>query len=150
MCLTRGHFRSHTGRVHWAKCRDVFLSFSWVQMHFSHPSSHVLPTGWTTTPTTQTCARTASQHCGNWDLSKGGKWWIHRHTHVVWQAGRFRAAAVIRTGGRDETSSAGLGGVLTVTDTFKHIAALCLFHRQQTVCRAIGESQTGTLFFFAD
>lgn len=74
----------------------------------------------------------------------------HTHTYVVWQAGCFRAAAVISTGGCDETSSAGLGGVLTVTYTFKHIAALCLFHRQPAMCRAIRESLTGTFFFFAD
>lgn len=87
----------------------------------------------------------------NWvTIERWGKRWIHRRAYVVWQAGHFRAAAVVSAGGCDETSSAGLGGVLTVTHTFKHIAALCLFHRQQAVCRAIRESLAGTLFFFAD
>lgn len=83
-------------------------------------------------------------------IRKVGKCRIRRHTYIVWQAGCFRAAAVISTGGCDETRSAGLGGVLTVTYAFKHIAALGLFHRQQAMCRAIRERMTGTLFFFTD
>lgn len=71
-------------------------------------------------------------------------------THFVWEAGGFCAAAVIGTGGCDETSSAGLGDVLAVAHTFKHIAARCLFYCQPAMCRAIRESLTGALFFFAD
>lgn len=52
----------------------------------------------------------------------------YTQTHFVWQAGCFCAAAVIGAGGCDETSSAGLGEVLAVAHTFKHIAALCLFY----------------------
>lgn len=48
-------------------------------------------------------------------------------THFVWQAGCFYAAAIIGAGGCDETSSTGLGEVLAVAHTFKHIAALCHF-----------------------
>lgn len=59
---------------------------------------------------------------------KGGKIIApYIQTHFVWQAGCFCAAAVIGTGGCDETSSAGLGKILAVAHTFKHIAALCLF-----------------------
>lgn len=66
MCLTRGQVWSQTGGVHWTMCKDVSLSCNWVQLHFSHPFSHSLPTGWTTPPVTQTLRHTIiKQDCLN-------------------------------------------------------------------------------------
>lgn len=155
MCFvyfTWGQVRSHTGGIHWAMCSDVSLSCSWEQLHFSHPCSHSLPTGWTTPPTTHTSGDKKDEQTRHFirrQRRENESFPIQTGTHFVWQAAGFRAAAVIGRRGCDEASGAGVCGVLAVARTFKRVTALCLFRWQLAMCRAFWGRLMGALLLFA-
>lgn len=79
-----------------------------------------------------------------------GRWAARTCTHFVWQAVGFYAAAVVGRGGCDEANRAGVGGVLAVARAFEHVTALCLFHWELAMRRAVGGSLAGTVFLFTD